>query len=792
MFYMLQSFFKTTMRTLLKNKTYSFLNIFGLAIGIACTGLIFLWVENEKAYDDVNVKKDRLYMVLNNWPWAGHYSTFESTPGPLAPAMKAEIPGIANTCRYTDGQKNALFTTGDKQVYAGGVYADSSVFSMLTLPFVQGNAGNAFRQLYSLVITEKTAKKFFGETKNVVGKTIKIDNKQDYVITGVIKDFPQNTSLQFEWIAPFEIALKDNQALNDWADNDNLTLVELNSNASVDKINSQLNGFIKKRVQGTIVSSFLFTMNDWHLRSDFENGKQTGKGRIQYVHMFTLIAWIILFLACINFMNLATARSEKRAKEVGVRKVLGSGKQRLIIQFIGEALFMSLLSVITAVIIMTFVLPAFNMLSQKELVLDVLNPVHLVALVTITVVCGLVAGSYPSLYLSSFNPVFVLKGLKLKTGSAGLIRKGLVVLQFTVSIVLIISTIIIFQQIQHVKNRDLGYNKNDLIEMPLQGDMGKNFNAIKQDLINTGIVENAALTSHQTLYGGANSDGFSWKGKDANAKYIISYRNVSPEMINTYGLKILEGRDFNANPVTDSGSVIINESLAKLMKSKNVIGEKIHNYEGSFTIVGVVKDFVYGDMYGKPDPLMFFAQSHYDWENTMYVRLKKQTDPEQALAKIGGVIKKDNPGYPFDYRFVDAQFDQLFLSEMLVSKLSRVFAALAIIISCLGLFGLAAYTAERRTKEIGIRKVLGASVTGLAGLLSMEFVKLVIVSTLLAFPLAWYAMNTWLQNYAYRVSINWWVFAAAGVAAMFIAVVTISFQAVKAALMNPVKSLKTE
>jgi len=789
---MLKSFFKTTMRTLLKNKTYSFLNIFGLAIGIACTGLIFLWVESEMGYDNVNVKKDNLYMVLNNWPFAEHFSTYESTPGPLAPAIKAEIPGIVNTCRYTDGQNNQLFKIGDKAMYAGGVYADSSVFSMLTLPFVQGNAGNAFKQLYSLVITEKTAIKFFGNTKNVVGKTVKVDNKQDYVVTGVVKDFPENATLHFEWIAPYQIYFNENQWLTNWGGNSLLTLVELNTNTSVASVNEKLHDFIKKRNPGTIVSSMLFSMNDWHLRWDFENGKQTGKGRIQFVHMFTLIAWIILFLACINFMNLATARSEKRAKEVGVRKVLGSGKQRLIVQFIGEALFMSLLSVIVAVIIMSLVLPAFNMLSQKQLSLNLANPVHITSLLTITVVCGLVAGSYPSLYLSSFNPVSVLKGLKLKNSGAGLIRKGLVVLQFTVSIVLIISTIIIFQQIQHVKNRELGYNKNNLMEISLQGDMGKNFNSIKQDLLNTGIVENAALTDHPTIYGGNNTDSYTWKGKDPTTKVIISNRSVSPEYISTSGMKIIAGRDFNSDPNTDSTNIIITESLARIMHTKNAVGEIIHQDSSNFRIVGVVKDFVYGDMYGKPDPLIFFPQSHYEYESIMYVRTKTQTSPELAIAKIEAVIKKDNPAYPFDYKFVDAQFDQMFLSEMLVSKLSRVFAALAIVISCLGLFGLAAYTAERRTKEIGIRKVLGASITGLAGLLSTEFIKLVIVSILLACPISWYAMTAWLQNYAYHTNIDWWVFVAAGAVAMLIAVVTISFQAVKAALMNPVKAIKAE
>lgn len=787
---MLKNFFKTTVRTLLRNKTYSFLNIFGLAIGIVCTGLIFLWVEDEMNYDTVNVKKDNLYQVLNNWPYPAHYSTFETTPGTLAPAIKAEIPGVANTARCTYGQTSALFTIGDKQMYAGGAYTDSSLFSMLTVPFVEGNAGSAFKQLYSIVITEQTAKKFFGETaNNVVGKTVRMDNKQDYVVTGVVKDFPQNSTIKYEWIAPFDIVEKNN---GDWASNDIITLVELKSNAGVSKVNSRLEGMIRKRVPGCIASSMLFNMNDWHLRHDFENGRETGKGRIQYVRMFMLIAWIILFLACINFMNLATARSEKRAREVGVRKVLGSGKKTLIAQFIGEAMVMSLLSVIAAFFIIVLTLPAFNLLTQKSLAVNLGSPLHVAALLAITVICGLVAGSYPSFYLSSFNPVLVLKGLKAKAGSAGLIRKGLVVTQFTVSIVLIVSTIIIFQQIQHVKNRDAGYDKNGLMKVSLQGDLGKNFGVVKQHLLSTGVVENVALTGYDLLNGGGNWDGFDWKGRTVNEKYSITYRNVSPELLNTYGIQILQGRDFNANPVADSVNVIINESLAQMLHGKSPIGEIIHAGNKSFTVIGVVKNFVFNDMYGKPDPVIFFSQQHNEWQSLMYVRLKKNVNLEQAVAKVEAAIKKDNPAYPVDYRFVDEEFNQAFLSEMLVSKLSRVFAALAIIISCLGLFGLAAYTAERRVKEIGIRKVLGASVTGLAGLLSTEFIKLVTVSILLACPIAWYAMGAWLQNYAYRVSMQWWVFAAAGGAAIVIALITVSFQSIKAAMMNPVKAIKAE
>ncbi|MEJ7680660.1 MAG: ABC transporter permease [Segetibacter sp.] len=797
---MFKNYFKTTFRNLWKNKTYSFLNIFGLAIGIACAGLIFLWVEDEVNFDKFNVKKDRLYFVEVNQKYDAYVFTHGSTPGVLAPAMQAEIPGIANTCRVTEGTPSLLFSIGDKSVYATGKFAEPSLFSMFTLPFVQGDAKNAFSQLYSLVITEKTAKKFFGNTKNVVGKTVRFENKQDYVITGVLKDLPANSSLQFEWVAPFQIWYQVSPWAHEWGNGSLSTYVELKPGTDPQSVNKQLYNYIQKRAPASISRPFLFGMNDWHLYDKFENGKQTGGGQIEYVRMFSLIAWIILFIACINFMNLATARSEKRAREVGVRKVLGAGKKTLIIQFIGEALFMASLAAIAAVLITSFALPAFNTIVQKSLFLGLNNPLHFFALLLITIICGLVAGSYPSLYLSSFNPVFVLKGLKLKSGSAAFIRKGLVVLQFTVSIVLIIGTIIIFQQIQHVKSRNLGFNKNNLLEISVHGNMANHFSAIKQDLINTGVVENAALSDHVTLYGGNNTDRLTWAGKAPGSKVLVSGRNVTPEFFAVSGMKILEGRGLQeSDSVHADGSskqinIVITESLAKLMGKESAIGKIVFN-EGDpstkETVVGVVNDYVYGNMYGKPDPVGF-TWLPPQYASLMYVRTKAQNNTEQALAKIEAVIKKYNPAYPFEYKFVDDQFNQMFLSEMLVSKLSRVFAALAIIISCLGLFGLAAYTAERRTKEIGIRKVLGATAAGLAGLLSKDFLQLVFVSCLVAFPVAWWAMNKWLQSYSYRITISGLVFAMAGLTAIFIALITVSFQAIKAAIANPVKSLRTE
>jgi putative ABC transport system permease protein len=792
---MLIHFLRTTFRNLLSNKAYSLLNIFGLALGVACAGLIFLWVENETGFDSVNIKKDRLYMAMDTWQFAGHYSTYGRTAGPLGGAMKAEIPGVYNACRISGDPDDKLFTIGDRMMYAPGVFADSTVFSMLTLPLTEGNAKDAFREPYSIVITESTAKKFFGSAKNIIGRTLNIDHKQNFTLTGVIQDFPSNATLRFDWIAPFAVFLKDNPRLNFWQSNSIVTLVELNDQADLRAINKQLYHFIATKLSDSTVRTSLFPMKDWHLRWSFEDGKQTGGGRIIYVRLFTTIAWIILLLACINFMNLATARSAQRAKEVGVRKVLGSGRSRLIRQFIGEAMIMSLLSVLAAVLMMTLALPAFNLLMAEDLSLHLSDPMHLAALVGLILACGLLAGSYPAIYLSSFNPVFVLKGLKLKTSSASLIRRVLVVFQFAISIVLIISTVIIYQQIRHLQDRDLGYDRSNLVVVPVQGGITRQVDAVKTDLVSAGLVQNAALADYEPIYNGQNNDDYTWKGKDPQAKILISNRGVSPGLLGTFGIQLLQGRDFHADPTTETSSIIISESLAKMMNSKNPLGQTITEGSRNYQIVGVIRDLVYGDMFGAPsDPLIFFCiqQSDGGDDGLLYLRLKKTTDPEAALEKIGGIIRKAEPSYPFSYRFVDDEVNEFFSAERMTNILSRIFAGLAIAISCLGLFGLAAYTAERRTKEMGIRKVLGASAGELAILLSKDFVRLILLSALIAFPLAWYAMNAWLHNYAYRIGISWWVFVSAAGAALLIALMTICYQSVKTAIANPVKGLRAE
>ncbi len=786
---MFRNYLKTTFRNLWKNKGYTFLNIFGLAIGIVCAALIFLWVEDELTFNNYFPDKENLYKIKDQQTYDGNTFTFDATPGPLAKGIKEEIPGIKNTARTTWGNQS-LFSIGDKDIYETGLFVDSSFLSMFKLSFLKGNPAGAFNELHSMVISKKMAEKFF-ESTDVIGKSLKVDDKQAYVIGGVFDDLPENVSFKFDWLAPFKIFEEQNQWLQNWGSNGIVTYVETAPNANITSINKKLHNYLDSKGSGFNAKFSIYPMSRWRLYDRFDPSGNEKEGSIKYVHLFSLIAWIILIIACINFMNLATARSEQRAREVGVRKVLGARKGKLIGQFMGEAVIMALLSALVALAIISAAIPAFNSLVEKQLSLHITNPVHILVLLSIALICGLLAGSYPAFYLSSFNPVTVLKGLKIKTGgSAGFIRKGLVVLQFSISIILIISTILIYQQINHVKSRDLGYNKDNLIYLQLQGKMKEHFDAIKNDLTGTGLIKNATLSNSMVLNLGSNTGDFTWPGKDPHKEVLITIEGVSPEYISTMGMKLKSGRDFYPDLKMDSGNVIINETMAKLLKTKNAVGTVISGQGQNLTVIGVINDFVYNDMYSQSAPLIIYPDTSNT--NVLTIRLKATSDLTSSLAKIGTIIKSNNPGFPFEYKFVDQQFEQLFKTETLIGKLASVFAILAIVISCLGLFGLSAYTAERRTKEIGIRKVLGASVRGITGLLSKDFLILVTISCLIAFPVAWWAMTEWLKDYKYRIHIEWWVFAGAGVLALIIALITISFQAIKAAMANPVKSLRSE
>ena len=784
---MIKNYFKIALRNLWKNRGFSFLNIFGLAIGIACAGLIFLWVEDVVNFNDYFANKENIYKVKNYQTYDGTTYTFDATPGPLSAGIKNDIPGIQQTARISWDVKK-LFSVDDKNLYASGSYVDPEFFSIFKLNFLKGSEKTAFDQLHSVVLTEKMAIKTFGTINDILGKTLKIDNDQEFVVSGVIENLPSNVSINFEWLSPFKVFEGENDWLQYWASNGITTYVELDSNANLVSLNKQLYDYIGTKQEGATSKIGLYPMTRWALYDTFENGKEI-PGMIKYVKLFSLIAWIILIIACINFMNLSTARSQKRAREVGVRKVLGAGKNGLIFQFIGESMITALFSTLLAVGFMFLALPFFNLLVGKELRIDLLNPVHLGVLLGIAVSCGLIAGALPAFYLSSFKPVKVLKGLRIKEGSAVWVRKSLVVVQFSISIILIIGTTLIYQQIQHVKDRNLGFNKEHLIYLETNDNMRNNFDVLQNELIKSGFVESVAMSTNSPLNKGSNSGNFSWNGKDPNKDVLISFEGVSPDYTNTMGTEINKGRDFYPNTKIDSASVLINQSFANIIGTKDIVGSTINFQDQSFNVIGVLNDFVFNNIYGKSDPILFYLNEDGNYLN---IRLKSNNDVAKSLSSIKEVFAKNNPGYPFEYKFADEQFEKYFKTETLIGELAGVFAALAILISCLGLFGLAAYTAEQRTKEIGVRKVLGASVQNLIGLLSKDFLKLVLISCVIAFPLAWWAMNNWLQDYEYRISIGWWVFAIAGLSAVLIALLTVSFQAIKAAVANPVKSLRTE
>ena len=785
---MFKNYIKIAWRNLWKNKGYSTLNIFGLAIGITCASLILLWVEDEVNYDSVFPKQDQVYYVPTNNRFEGEWRTFyQSTPGPLAKSMKDEIPGIVGSARTTG--ESLLFTVDDKGINKYGRFVDPDFLSMFSLSFVEGNLANAFKDFDAIVISRKLATQLYGQGTSALGTVIRVNNDTNYRITGVFEDLPSNVSFGFNWAAPFERYAVGKDWMKEYRNGFADTFVELSPEADFETVDAKVQKLIPSKVGEEDRYAFLHPMKDWHLRSGFENGKKVG-GQITYVRLFTLIAIIILLIACINFMNLSTASSEKRAKEVGVRKVLGSGKKSLISQFIAEALITASLAAIVSVLLLMVLLPQFNILIEKQLELRLFDPVHLLSLIGITLICGLFAGWYPAFYLSSFKPIEVIKGVKAKEGSATFIRKGLVVAQFTVSIVFIISTIIVYQQVEHVKSRDMGYELENLIQLPVNGNVIKNFVPIRQEMIASGTVENVALMNSNILSGGNNSSGWLWQGGEKTEDVLISHRFITSDFFKTTGMEIIEGHGFSDNVATDSTNIMITQSFAKLMGLESAVGKKIRRNDETYTVIGVVKDYLYGDMYGTSDPVMFYNNPEYTYN--MYVRTKPGIAMTKILTAMEDVMKEQNPAFPFEYEFVDDAFNSVFKSEKLVGNLSRIFALLAIIISCLGLFGLSAYTAEQRRKEIGVRKVLGSSVSGIVRLLSKDFIRLVLVAILVAIPVAWWVMQNWLESFAYRIEINWVVFALAGFLAVCIALLTVSFQAIKAAVANPVKSLRTE
>jgi predicted permease len=788
---MIKNFIKTALRNLWKTKGYSFLNIFGLAVGIAAASLIFLWVENQLGYNDNFANKKNIYIVKSKQTYDGATYVFESTPGPFAQSVAKEIPGIKHAVRMS-WNSPMLFSVGDNNIFQTGVYADGSIADVLSLDFLEGDRKTAFDQVNNIVLSETAAQKLFGN-RPALGKTVKTNNTEPFIVAGVIKDLPKNSSYDFQWLIPFKKFEAGQDWLTAWGNNGLQTLIQVEDNANVDQINKQMMDFVKKKTNGEVTFSqnYLYPMERWITYNQFDNSGNEKEGGIKNIRLFTFIAWVVLLIACINFMNLATARSEKRAKEVGMRKVVGASRKSLVTQFLGESLVLATISSLVALLLIYIFIGPFNAMIGQELQVNLSAPLHLLFLLAITLACGLFAGSYPAFFLSAFKPLSTIKGAKQKAGSGSLVRKGLVILQYTASVVLIICTIIIYQQIQHNKNKDLGFDKSQVLTTALQGDMAKHLPLIKNQLLATGAVQEVGVSDMSILNINSNSSGFSWEGKDPNASILIGMLRSDEGLIPALDLKMFDGRNFHQNFLGDSTSVIINEALAKLIrKDGQVAGNMISYGEENFTIAGIVKNFVYNNVYADPQPMLFLPMNRDN--GIMTIKTKAGIDLPNALQQIEKVIVKNNPGFPFDYKFLDDSFNNKFKAELFVQQLSSVFALMSIIISCLGLFGLAAFATEQRAKEISIRKVLGASVSGLIQMLNREFVTLIAISCIIAFPIAWIIMSKWLTNYAHHVEISWTIFVISAVAAIAIALLTISSQAFKAAIANPTKTLRDQ
>ena len=785
---MFRNYLKIAWRNLFRNKGFSLTNLLGLAIGMTCTILIFLWVKDELAYDKFHTNHKNIYQVIAHRNFNNQVFTDRNMVLPLAKSLQTNSSQIKNAVVTTYAQPHVL-TYGELKLKKQGYTVSEHYFEMFTWKFIKGSAQTAVPDPYTIVLTESAAKSLFGKD-DPINKILKIDNDYDARVTAVIADPPGNSSFQFDFINTFNYnGDTEKRAMNNWSSSSWNVFIQTVPGANLKVLEKNINDLKWQHDPGDkkISTYFTFPMEKWRLYSDFKDGKNAG-GMIEYVRLFTAIAIIILLIACVNFMNLSTARSEKRAKEVGIRKTLGSDKKQLVLQFFFESLILALVAFILSIIAVYALMPSFNSLVDKKLSLDLGQPVFWMGAAAIIVFTGIVAGSYPALYLSSFNPVTVLKGTFLAGKAAALPRHILVVGQFVISILLISATIIVYRQIEHVKDRKLGYDPSNLVSVPSSPDIDKNFAVIKQELLKTGLVASVTRTSSPITAIWWRTGAPDWEGKPADGQLIMTALSTDKDFTQTMNIKILEGKDFAGTPA-DSSSILLNKAAVEAMGLKNPIGMQLR-YGKTYTVTGVTDNVVMESPFTPVDPMMVFYDPSRS--STITVRIAQSDQTKQGLTNIETIFKKYNPAYPFEYQFVDQEFGKKFLTEELISKITNIFAGLAIFICCLGIAGLASFTIEKRIREIGIRKVLGASVQQLLMLISKQFLKLVFVAFIIAVPLTWWLMNDWLEKYSYRISIGTGLFVAVGILVLLLTLVVVSLNTLRAAIDNPVKSLRRE
>ena len=792
-----KNYFKIAWRNLIKNKVYSFINIAGLAAGMAVAMIIGLWIFDEVTTNSQFKNYNSIYQVMMHQTFDGNRGTQTALPYPIGEELKSKYPDFKYVAMCDWGGKHSLIYE-DKKISKFGHFIGKEAIDLFTIKILQGDK-EPLQEPYSLVITDETAGILFGK-ENPIGKMVKMDNSTNLKVTAVVEKQPKNSALQFDYLIPFDVQEKlytyiQQYHKTNWGNNSWQTFVQLNGNATEASVDAKIKNVVLSHFtdENTLKSVkpevFVHPMSKWRLYSDFKDGKNIG-GFIKYVRMFGILGLIVLIIACINFMNLSTARSEKRAKEVGVRKAVGSGRKELIRQFLGESMLIAALSFVFALAIVLIALPFFNKLTDKDMSLQIWNPIFWGVMILFTVLTGLLAGSYPAFYLSSFNPVRVLKG-NFKAGKrSSLPRKVLVVIQFASSVVLMIGTVVIYRQIQFGKNQPIGFNNKGLITVNWSDDLSKSFDVFRQEILNSGAVLSICKSNSPPSEIYSNNNGWEWKNSKPVEKTVV-FSTIATEYdyTKTLGIKLKQGRDFSRD-FADSNAVVLNEAAVKRMGLKNPVGEMLKWNNQPMVVVGVIPDIQMESPYRPISPLTIIYNK--GWVSYVNIRLNPAMSASKAISQIKPIFDKYNPSFPFEYQFADEEYAKKFNYEELVGNLAAIIAILAVFISCLGLFGLASFTAEQRVKEIGVRKVLGASVFNLWRLLSKDFVALVLIACFVAMPIAYYSMHQWLKDYENKISIGVDVFVLAVIASLVITLVTVSFQAIKAALANPVKSLRTE
>jgi putative ABC transport system permease protein len=789
---MLRNFFKVAIRNLWKHKGYSLLNIFGLAMGMACSLLILLWIRDEKSMDNFHVKGDRLYSVFERQYYDGKVSSGHYTPGGLPDEMKKVLPEVEMACGASWGD-DMTFQAGDKILKENGGEAGADFFRMFSYPLLAGTPETALTTPASMAISRKMAVAFFGSPRAAIGKTIRNENRRDMTVMAVFEDVPENASQKFDFVLNWYAYLDDNSWAKEWGNNGPATLLLLRKDADPAAFDHKITHFLEK-YNKEMTKTFYIQLGiqrfgDIYLHGNIVDGKIEG-GRIEYVRLFSIVAIFILCIACINFMNLTTARSVKRAKEIGIRKVVGAVRPALIRQFIGEAVLLAFFSVVLALLMVLVALPAFNHLTGKEIGLPYGSYSFWLSLVGLTLITGVVSGSYPALFLSAFQPIRVLKGALRFSPATAWFRKGLVVFQFVLSIVLIIGMMVVSGQVNFIQSINLGYNRENLVYIPLEGDLTGKYKLFKESALKLPGISEVSRSSQQPTDIENGTLGVHWDGQDPNNTVMFTSTSAGYDLVKTMDLHIVAGRDYSPVYGTDSVGYLLNEEAARRIGYKDPVGKRLTFWGKKGTIIGVIRNFHFNSLHDPIKPLIVRFGEQDDYGNALVRTQAGKT--QEALKGLEALCRSLNPKFPFTYKFADEQYRNLYKSETVVHGLANCFAGLAIFISCLGLLGLAMFTAEQRTKEFGIRKVLGAKVSTLFTLLSKDFLVLVLVAFLVAAPLGGWAMHVWLQNYAYHIGLEWWIFLLAGAMALLIALLTVSFQAIKVAIANPVKSLRTE